>query len=94
MHISGYHGADEDEIMDNIFSRFSKEGRTPSGHKTGQKLLMKDEAKLAAGTVLEAAHKLKPAEVPGWLDANFEKAWDHFDQNHEGWIRYEETHTF
>ena len=94
MHLSGYNGADEDEIMDNIFSRYSKEGRTPSGHKTGQKLLMKDEAKLAAGTVLEAAHKLKPQEVPGWLDANFEKAWDHFDQNHEGWIRYEETHTF
>ena len=94
MHLSGYNGADEDEIMDNIFSRYSKEGRTPSGHKTGQKLLMKDEAKLAAGTILEAAHKLKPQEVPNWLDANFEKAWDHFDQNHEGWIRYEETHTF
>ena len=94
MHLSGYNGADEDEIMDNVFSRYSKEGRTPSGHKTGQKLLMKDEAKLAAGTILEAAHKLKPAEVPGWLDTNFEKAWDHFDQNHEGWIRYEETHTF
>ena len=94
MHLSGYNGADEDEIMDNIFSRYSKEGRTPSGHKTGQKLLMKDEAKLAAGTILEAAHKLKPSEVPGWLDANFEKSWDHFDQNHEGWIRYEETHTF
>ena len=35
MHISGYNGADEDEIMDNIFSRFSREGQTPSGHKTG-----------------------------------------------------------
>ena len=60
MHLSGYNGADEDEIMDNVFSRFSKEGRTPSGHKTGQKLLMKDEAKIAAGTILEAAHKLRP----------------------------------
>merc|ERR1711943_100099 len=94
MHLSGYNGADEDEIMDNIFSRYSKEGRTPSGHKTGQKLLMKDEAKLAAGTILEAAHKLRPQEVPGWLDKNFEASWNHFDQNHEGWIRYEETHTF
>ena len=56
--LSGFNGADEDEIMDNIFSKFSHEGRTPSGHKTGQKLLMKDEGKLAAGTVLEAAHKL------------------------------------
>merc|ERR1719473_1022296 len=94
MHISGYNGADEDEIMDNVFSRYSKEGRTPSGHKTGQKLLMKDDAKLAAGTILEAAHKLKPADVPTYLDKNFEASWNHFDQNHEGWIRYEETHTF
>ena len=94
MKLSGYNGADEDEIMDSVFSRYAKEGRTPSGHKTGQKLLMKDEAKLAAGTVLEAAHKLKPAEVPGYLESNFETAWNHFDQNHEGWIRYEETHTF
>ena len=58
MHISGYNGADEDEIMDNIYGHYSKEGRTPSGHKTGQKLLMKADAKIAAGTVLEAAHKL------------------------------------
>ena len=94
MTLSGYNGADEDEIMDNVYSRYSKEGRTPSGHKTGQKLLMKDEAKIAAGTILEAAHKLRPQEVPGWLDKNFEAAWSHFDQNHEGWIRYEETHTF
>ena len=94
MKISGYNGADEDEIMDNIFGRYSREGRTPSGHKTGQKLLMKDDAKIAAGTILEAAHKLKPDQVPGYLDANFENSWGHFDQNHEGWIRYEETHTF
>ena len=94
MHVSGYNGADEDEIMDNIYSRFSQEGRTPSGHKTGQKLLMKDDAKIASGTVLESAHKLQPTEVPAYLEANFENAWNHFDQNHEGWIRYEETHTF
>ena len=94
MKISGYNGADEDEIMDSVFSRFSREGRTPSGHKTGQKLLMKDDAKLAAGTVLEAAHKLGASSVPAYLAANFESSWGHFDQNHEGWIRYEETHTF
>ena len=94
MKVSGFNGADEDEIMDNVFSRFSKEGVTPSGHKTGQKLLMKDEAKLAAGTILEAAHKLVPGDVPAFLNKNFETAWSHFDQNHEGWIRYEETHVF
>ena len=55
---------------------------------------MKDDGKVAAGTILEAAHKLKPAEVPAYLDANFENSWNHFDQNKEGWIRYEESHTF
>ena len=93
-YLSGHNGADEDEIMDNIFSRFSQEGRTPSGHKTGQKLLMKDDGKIAGGTILEAAHYLKPAEVPAYMDANFENAWNHFDQNKEGWIRYEESHTY
>jgi hypothetical protein len=33
--LSGYNGADEDEIMDNIFAAKCNEGRTPSGHKTG-----------------------------------------------------------
>jgi hypothetical protein len=94
MKISGYNGADEDEIMDNVYGRYSREGQTPSGHKTGQKLLMKDDAKLACGTVLEAAHKLQPQQVPAFLAKNFETAWNHFDQNHEGWIRYEETHVF
>ena len=94
MRISGFNGADEDEIMDNVFSRFSKEGRTTSGHKTGQKLLMKDEARLAAGMCLEALHKLAPKDVPNYLNSNFEEAWAHYDQNNEGWIRYEETHTF
>ena len=79
MHISRYNGADEDEIQDNIYSKYSKEGITPSGHKTGQKLLMKDDAKIAAGTVLEAAHFLKPSEVPSYLEANFENSWNHFD---------------
>ena len=40
---------------------------------------MKDEAKLAAGTILEAAHKLEPKDVPAFLEANFEKAWNHYD---------------
>lgn len=79
MQKSGFNGADEDEIQDNIYSRYSKEGLTPSGHKTGQKLLMKDDAKIAAGTVLEAAHFLKPSAVPAYLEAHFEDSWNHFD---------------
>ena len=48
----------------------------------------------AAGVILEATHKLKGSQVPGYMKANFEKAWNRFDINSDGFIRAEETHTF
>ena len=44
--------------------------------------------------ILEATHKLKGSQVPGYLKANFGKTWDRFDINADGYIRAEETHTF
>jgi len=32
--------------------------------------------------------------VPGYIKANFEKAWNKFDINADGFIKAEETHTF
>jgi len=55
---------------------------------------MKSTAPKAAGVILEATHKLKGAQVPGYMKANFEKAWTRFDINADGFIRAEETHTF
>ena len=55
---------------------------------------MKATAPKAAGVILEATHKLKGSQVPGYLKANFEKAWNRFDINGDGFIRAEETHTF
>ena len=34
---------------------------------------MKSTAPKAAGVILEATHKLKGAQVPGYMKANFEK---------------------
>lgn len=55
---------------------------------------MKQTAPKAAGVILEATHKLKSNQVPGYMKANFEKAWNKFDINSDGFIRAEETHTF
>ena len=55
---------------------------------------MKQTAPKAAGVILEATHKLKGMQVPGYMKANFEKAWDKFDINQDGFIKAEETHTF
>lgn len=36
-----FNGADEDEIMDKVFSKYSIEGKDHNGVKNGQKILMK-----------------------------------------------------
>lgn len=55
---------------------------------------MKNTAPKACGVILEATHKLKGNQVPGYMKANFEKAWEKFDINQDGFIKAEETHTF
>ena len=79
--VQDFNGADEDEIMDKVFSKYSVEGKDHNGVKNGQKILMKSTAPKAAGVILEATHKLKGTQVPGYMKANFEKAWDRFDIN-------------
>jgi hypothetical protein len=89
-----FNGADEDEIMDKVFSKYSTEGKDHNGVKNGIKILLKTTAPKAAGVILEATHKLKGTQVPGYIKANFDKSWDKFDINADGFIRAEETHTF
>merc|ERR1719223_558826 len=89
-----FNGADEDEIMDKVFSKYSTEGKDHNGVKNGIKILLKSTAPKAAGVILEATHKLKGTQVPGYIKANFDKAWDKFDINADGFIKAEETHTF
>jgi hypothetical protein len=89
-----FNGADEDEIMDRVFSKYSIEGKDHNGVSNGQKILMKQTAPKAAGVILEATHKLKGKQVPGYIKANFEKTWSRFDINNDGFIKADETHTF
>jgi len=80
--------------MDKVFSKYSQEGKDHNGVKNGIKILMKGTAPKACGVILEATHKLKGNQVPGYMKANFEKAWEKFDINQDGFIKAEETHTF
>jgi len=56
--MSGYNGADEDEIMDKVINSYSTPELDSSKNKTSQKVLTKAKAKRAAEVILEAAHKL------------------------------------
>lgn len=93
-HLSGFHGAEEDEIMEKIIKAYSDTAKDPYQQKTDQMMLSRKSARRAAEVALEACHKLSQAEVPAFIEKNFEAAWDYFDQNKEGWIRYEESFQF
>ena len=56
--------------------------------------MTKKNTRRASEILLEACHKLKVKEVPTYVEKNFEEAWKNYDQNNEGWIRFEESHTF
>ena len=92
--ISGFNGADEDDIMDKVIKKLAVVGRDSTNNKTGQLFLSKDKMRRAGEIILEATHKLKQEEVPQWMDKYFEDTWSHYDQNKEGYVRYEESHTF
>ena len=84
--LTDFNGADEDEIMDKVFSKYSTEGKDHDGSSNGSRILLKTTAPKAAGVILEATHKLKGSQVPGYIKANFEKAWEKFDINGDGFI--------
>jgi len=80
--------------MDKVINEYSTFALDSTLNKTSQKLLSKEKARRAGEVILEAAHKLTEDQVPAWMDAHFEDSWKAFDQNNEGWLRYEECHTF
>ena len=49
---SGYYGADEDDVMNNIFNHYAVPVTNAAGQATGQKVLYKDGAQKAAAEIL------------------------------------------
>ena len=57
MHISGYNGADEDEIIDNKMSQVAKEAIGPAGQPTGEKIVWKEDAMKASKDIIKSLKK-------------------------------------
>ena len=49
---SGYYGADEDDVMNNIFNHYAVPVTNAAGQATGQKVLYKDGAQKSAAEIL------------------------------------------
>jgi len=49
---SGYYGADEDDVMNNIFNHYAVAITNAAGQSTGQKVLYKDGCQKSAAEIL------------------------------------------
>ena len=91
---SGYYGADEDDVMNNIFNHYAVEVTNAAGQKTGQKVLYKDGAQKACAEILLVTKQVNEAKMEAYMAEFFPRTWAKFDINNAGEIDVTESHTF
>ena len=91
---SGYYGADEDDVMNNIFNHYAVPIKNAAGIPTGQKVLYKDGAEKACAEVLLVTKQVSEAKMEAYIGEFFPRTWAKFDVNNTGEIDITESHTF
>merc|ERR1711957_431571 len=83
---SGYYGADEDDVMNNIFNHYAVEVTNAAGAKTGQKVLYKDGYQKASAEILLVSKQVSEAKMESYMAEFFPRTWAKFDLNNSGEI--------
>ena len=91
---SGYYGADEDDVMNNIFQHYAVPVKNVAGQWTGQKVLYKDGAQKACAEILLITKQVNEAKMEQYMAEFFPRTWAKFDMNNSGEIDITESHTF
>lgn len=91
---SGYFGADEDDVMNNIFNHYAVPIKNAAGVPTGQKVLYKDGCEKACAEVLLVTKQVSEAKMESYMAEFFPRTWAKFDVNNAGEIDITESHTF
>jgi hypothetical protein len=91
---SGYYGADEDDVMNNIFNHYAVPITNAAGQATGTKVLYKDGAQKAAAEVLLVTKQVSESKMETFMAEMFPRSWAKFDINNAGEIDLTESHTF
>ena len=91
---SGYYGADEDDVMNNIFSHYAVPITNAAGQATGTKVLYKDGAQKAAAEILLVSKQVSESKMETYMAEMFPRTWAKFDINNSGEIDLTESHTF
>ena len=91
---SGYYGADEDDVMNNIFNHYAVPITNAAGVQTGEKVLYKEGAQKACAEVLLVTKQVSEAKMEAYMAEFFPRTWAKFDLNNSGEIDITESHTF
>ena len=91
---SGYYGADEDDVMNNIFNHYAVPITNAAGIQTGEKVLYKEGAQKACAEVLLVTKQVSEAKMEAYMAEFFPRTWAKFDLNNTGEIDITESHTF
>merc|ERR1712046_288848 len=91
---SGYFGADEDDVMNNIFNHYAVEVTNAAGQKTGKKVLYEDGCQKACAEIMLVTKQLSEAKMESYMAEFYPRTWAKFDLNDSGEIDITESHTF
>ena len=91
---SGYYGADEDDVMNNIFNHYAVPVTNAAGQATGQHVLYRDGAQKACAEILLVTKQVSEAKMEAYMAEFFPRTWAKFDSNNSGEIDITESHTF
>ena len=88
------YGADEDDIMYDVFERYRVEEKNPMGAGTGVWKLPKGSGPQWAADVINRFHVMDSDKVNEYVSANFDNFWKKYDNNGTGEIYESEGETF
>jgi len=88
------YGADEDDIMYDVFERYRVEEKNPLGAGTGVWKLPKGSGPEWAADVINRFHVMDSDKVNEYVSANFDNFWKKYDNNGSGEIYESEGETF
>lgn len=88
------YGADEDDIMYDVFARYRVEERNPLGAGTGIWKLPKSSGPQWAADIIRKFNVMKEEQVDQYVAANFDNFWKKYDNNGTGEIYESEGETF
>ena len=91
---TSFNGADEEDVIDNIYAKCAVEAKNAVGESTGEKVVFKEDAQKAGKEIIETLRGIKGQQLTEYMKDHFEEIWANYDVNNDGEISLEESHTF